>query len=184
MTAPVAITFTRSAPPCSTRRTALRTSSTESATPSAQVARHDGVDVGRQAGDVAATAGAGDVRPGARASAGPSTQPASIASRSATSTNARNVPTSRTVVNPAQQRVPRVAHAGQRLLRARAREQLGVAVAAVGLADQVRVAVDQAGQQRVAGQVDRSAAPSAGASADRRRRRDRSPSTTTARSAR
>ena len=32
---------------------------------------------------------------------GPVTQPASMASRSATSTNARNVPTSRTVVKPA-----------------------------------------------------------------------------------
>ncbi len=32
---------------------------------------------------------------------GPMTQPASIASRSATSTKARNVPTSRTVVKPA-----------------------------------------------------------------------------------
>ena len=32
---------------------------------------------------------------------GPGVSPASIASRSAQSTNARNVPTSRTVVNPA-----------------------------------------------------------------------------------
>ena len=64
MTAPVAMTLIRSAPPWSTRRTALRhlVDGVDDADP--QLARDDRVDVGRHAGDVAATTGAGDVGAG------------------------------------------------------------------------------------------------------------------------
>ena len=53
---------------------------------------------------------------------------------------------------PGTQRRACVAHAGHRLLRAGACEQLGVALPAVDLAHEVGVTVDQAGQQRRARQ--------------------------------
>src|SRR5579863_8042222 len=94
---------------CMNRRTARRTSSTESATPTRN-----------SCGTTASTSGASPVMsppppeqvtyaPATRMR-GPATQPSPIASRSATSTKARNVPTSRTVVKPAS-RVSRAVRA-------------------------------------------------------------------------
>ncbi len=80
---------------------------------------------------------------------------------------------------PGAQRRACVAHAGHRLLRAGAREQLGVALPAVDLAHEVGVTVDQAGQQRRARQVEDVA--SVGASCAATTAAIRSPSTTTAR---
>ena len=152
MTAPVAISFTKSAPPCSTRRTARRTSSTESATPTRN-----------SCGTTASTSGARPVMsppppeqvtyaPATRMR-GPATQPSSMASRNATSTKARNVPTSRTVVKPAS-RVSRALRAPDSASWAPVRASTSrVPVAAVGFADQVSVTVDHAGQHRLARQV-------------------------------
>ena len=99
-TAPVAMTLMKSAPPLRMRRTRVRTSSALFATPNR-----------RSIGTAASTSGASPVtsppppetvtNAPAHIMRGPGVSPASIASRSAQSTNARNVPTSRTVVNPA-----------------------------------------------------------------------------------
>ena len=85
---------------------------------------------------------------------GPGNQPASIPSFRATSQNARNVPMSRTVVNPASivrraLRTPTIASCALG-----AHHQLRVALPVVVVADQVRVHVHQAGQQRVTRQID------------------------------
>jgi hypothetical protein len=80
-------------------------------------------------------------------------QPASMASRSATSTNARKVAHVADGGEPGQQRVPGVAGAGQRLLGPGPGQQFRVSATPVRLADQVGMTVDEAGQHGMARQV-------------------------------
>ena len=120
--------------------------------PNPQFKRHDRIDVGSQAGNVTAPAGAGQVRP-CDPHAGTS-HPArvdGITQRDVGEGTERAYITHRGETG--QQRVPCVAHPRQHLLGTGPCQQFGVPVAAVGLADQVSVAVDHAGQHRVARQV-------------------------------
>ncbi len=83
---------------------------------------------------------------------GPRTSPASIASRSAQSVNARNEPTSRTVVKPASMVCAGMPYADQDLLRGRGRRRRHAG--GLDVADEMRVHVDQARQDGVSRQVD------------------------------
>ena len=100
MTAPVAITLMRPAPRCRISRTTLRTSSTEFATPKRR-------SRGRRSSTSTARPGMSPppddevTNAPAQSMRGPGVHPASMASRRATSTKARKLPTSRTVVKPA-----------------------------------------------------------------------------------
>ena len=94
----------KSAPPCRIRRTASRTSSAEFASPNRS---SRGTTTSGARPVIAPPPLVTVTYAPAHDILGPTTSPASMASRSATSTNARKVPTSRTVVNPAM----RVSHA-------------------------------------------------------------------------
>ena len=152
-TAPVAMTLMKSAPRPKICRTVARTSSTPLTTPKRS-----------SLGTAASTSTASPVMspppPGqvtkqpAHCIRGPSTHPPSMASRRATSANARNVPISRTVVNPALSVFAGVLDADQCFLGPAASYQRGVAMAGFDLTDQVGVTVDEAGKNGVARQVD------------------------------
>ena len=93
----------RSAPPPTRARTFSRTSSGVRTTPN----RMSSGTTKSRARPVTSPPPRGVVMyPPAHCIRGPTTQPASIAPRSETSTNALNVPTSRTVVNPARRVTP------------------------------------------------------------------------------
>ena len=97
-TAPVPMHLMRSAPPISRRRTRSRTSSTDRTTPNR---RSSGSLMSRARPTTSPPPHGAVMKAPAHCIRGPRTSPASIASRSAQSVNARNEPTSRTVVKPA-----------------------------------------------------------------------------------
>jgi hypothetical protein len=111
--------------------------------------RHDGVDVGGQAGNVTSPAGTGHVRtrdPHAGAS-----HPAFVDCIAQPDIDERPERAHITHRGEAsQQGVPRIARTRKRLLGTCPRQQFRVPVAIVGLADQVGVTVDHAGQHRLA----------------------------------
>ena len=153
ITAPVAISLIRSAPPYRIRRTARVTSSTVSTTPTRSSAGTCSSASGarplmsppppRQPMKAPATIIRGPGRPAGvdRVAQGDVDEGAVVADVAHAG-------------EPGVQGVARVAHAGHGLLRAGARQHLGVALPAVDLAHEVGVAVDQAGQQGRAGQVE------------------------------
>ena len=97
-TAPVARHLMRSAPPMSSRRTRSRTSSTERTTPKR---RASGSSMSWARPTTSPPPHGAVMYAPAACIRGPTTSPRSMASRSAQHVNARNEPTSRTVVNPA-----------------------------------------------------------------------------------
>ena len=95
---------------------------------------------------------------------GPSSSPALIVSRSAQSTNARNVPEVAHGREAGLERHPGVAHGQQRVLGAGGRRRRDAG--RLDLADEVAVGVDEPGQDGEAGEVDDGRAvgrPSSGA---------------------
>ena len=139
----------RSAPPMSSRRTRSRTSSGVVTTPNRRSA---GSSMSCASPTTSPPPHGAVMNAPAHCIRGPSSSPALIVSRSAQSTNARNVPRSRTVVKPGLERDARVPHAQQRVLRGGCRR--GGDARGLDLADEVAVGVDEPGQDGEVAEVD------------------------------